>query len=108
MEAEATCLGPKTKEMTRSGLNGIRQKQQRMRKSMALHSMKLKPSSADSRSLDIYDPDHSRQEDRFVKLGKSARGRLLVVVYTERRSQMRIISARRANRREKERHERES
>jgi hypothetical protein len=35
-------------------------------------------------------------EDRFVLLGLSYRGRLLVVVHTERGDRFRIISARRA------------
>ena len=48
------------------------------------------------------DPDHSEREDRFVLLGMSSRPRLLVVVhcYREDDSTVRIISARRANRRE--------
>lgn len=60
---------------------------------------------ADKRSLDIYDPDHSVSEDRFVKLGMSAAGRLLVVVYAERMKRIRIISARLASRYERRRYE---
>jgi uncharacterized DUF497 family protein len=42
--------------------------------------------------LEIYDAEHSRDEDRFIAIG-----RLVVVVYTERhKGTVRIISARRA------------
>ena len=46
------------------------------------------------------DPDHSTEEDRFLILGQSREGRLLVVAYTERSDLIRIISARRATRQE--------
>ncbi|MBI4402780.1 MAG: BrnT family toxin [Deltaproteobacteria bacterium] len=50
----------------------------------------------------ISDPDHSVSEDRFIMLGLSNRLRLLVVSHCYRRnsSVIRIISARRANKRE--------
>ncbi len=54
----------------------------------------------DPREVVIFDPDHSRDEDRFVSIGLSDRGRLLVVSYTERSRKTRIISARRATRHE--------
>jgi uncharacterized DUF497 family protein len=50
----------------------------------------------DPRELTVFDPDHSIGEDRFVSIGMSTRGRLLVVGYTERRSTIRLIFARRA------------
>ena len=54
----------------------------------------------------MYDPDHSRREDRFVMLGMSRRLRLLVVVHSYDRAdeQIRIISARRASRTEANRY----
>lgn len=55
---------------------------------------------SDLLSSTIHDPDHSDTEDRYVLLGISAQGRLLVVVHTERGDNIRIISARPANRRE--------
>jgi len=55
---------------------------------------------ADPRSLTIPDPAHSIDEDRFVLLGRSDQGRLLVVVHVERGENVRIISARRATRTE--------
>ncbi len=51
------------------------------------------------------DPDHSVRERRCITIGYSARGRLIVVVYTERRAMIRIISARRATAHERKRHE---
>lgn len=48
----------------------------------------------DTLSITIADPDHSDSEDRFVDIGTSHRGQLLVVSYTERRDRIRIISAR--------------
>lgn len=56
---------------------------------------------ADSLSLTIFDPEHSDAEDRFVLLGQSSFGNLLVVSHTARNGTIRIISARRANRRER-------
>ncbi len=44
------------------------------------------------------DPQHSYLEDRFITLGYSDRGRLLVVSFTERIDATRIISARPATR----------
>lgn len=41
-------------------------------------------------------PDHSFDEERFVSVGHSLLGRLLVVGYTERGSKIRLIFARRA------------
>ncbi|MFK0731466.1 MAG: BrnT family toxin [Gloeotrichia echinulata GP01] len=34
--------------------------------------------------IDFYDPDHSYEEDRYIIVGESAQGRLLIVSYTER------------------------
>lgn len=53
----------------------------------------------------IDDPDHSVGEQRSILLGQSDRGRLLVVMFTERRDSIRLISARRATPRERRRHE---
>jgi hypothetical protein len=46
----------------------------------------------DPRSLTIPDPVHSRVEERFVTIGTSHRGKLLVVVHTGRGDNIRIIS----------------
>jgi uncharacterized DUF497 family protein len=59
----------------------------------------------DERSLTIDDPVHSTSENRFVTIGRSHDGRLLVVVHTARRDNNRIISARPASRRERRQYE---
>jgi uncharacterized DUF497 family protein len=56
---------------------------------------------ADRLSLTIRDPAHSREEDRFATIGTSHRGKLLVVVHTDRGDNIRIISARPASRHER-------
>ena len=60
---------------------------------------------ADRLSLTIHDPTHSQLENRFVTVGGSHLGRLLVVVHTERGDNIRIITARRAGRRERKSYE---
>ncbi|MEH2359949.1 BrnT family toxin [Nostoc sp.] len=47
-------------------------------------------------SITITDPNHSLDEERYIDIGLSLRGELLVVVYTERQSNIRIISCRQA------------
>ena len=62
----------------------------------------------DPLALTIADPDHSSEEERSVTLGYSVRGRLLVVVHTERGARIRVISARVATPRERAVHEEEN
>ena len=59
----------------------------------------------DPLSLTIPDSAHSQVEDRSIVLGNSHQRKLLVVVHTERGDNMRIISARRASRRERKSNE---
>ena len=54
----------------------------------------------DPLELMIPDPSHSEEEFRFVSIGRSEPGRLLVVAYTEREGRVRLISAREATPRE--------
>jgi uncharacterized DUF497 family protein len=56
----------------------------------------------DPLSTTFPDDAHSEDEARFVTIGASDRGRILVVAHTERHDTIRIISARRATRRERE------
>lgn len=53
----------------------------------------------------IPDPDHSVGERRFLSIGQSSAGRLLVVSYTERDAHIRLISAREATARERRNYE---
>ncbi len=56
-------------------------------------------------SITIYDPLHSEGEDRFVILGMSNKNRILVVVHTDRDDRIRIISARKATKKERKQYE---
>ncbi len=44
--------------------------------------------------VDFHDPDHSSDEHRYIIIGESAQGRLLLVSYTERGDAIRLISSR--------------
>jgi len=44
--------------------------------------------------VDFYDPDHSTDENRYLIIGASKEGRVLIVSYTERSDVVRLISAR--------------
>ncbi|MGH9427078.1 MAG: BrnT family toxin, partial [Terriglobia bacterium] len=55
--------------------------------------------------VDFFDPDHSDDEKRFLRVGQSRAGRFLVVSYTERRNSVRLISAREATPRERKDYE---
>ena len=55
----------------------------------------------DPLSITVPDPDHSEDEARFVLIGQSFQGKLLVVVHSERQGGIRLISARPATRRER-------
>ena len=59
----------------------------------------------DSFSVTIYDPDHSGDEERYIDIGLSSKGRLIVVSYSERGKRIRIISSREATRKEQEEYE---
>jgi len=59
----------------------------------------------DALSMTVSDPDHSVGERRFITMGASSGGRLLVVAHTERGSNIRIISARLASASERKRYE---
>ena len=64
----------------------------------------------DPRAMNMYDPDHSESEDRWITLGISSSGRLLVVCHTFREGPdalvtVRIYSARRPTSRESKTYE---
>ena len=59
----------------------------------------------DPSSLTIFDTEHSDTEDRFIDIGLSASGRVLVVVYAERGTRIRIVSCREAARTERRQYE---
>jgi hypothetical protein len=59
----------------------------------------------DPLSLTGYDPRHSDDEDRYITMGMSTEGRLLIVSHTDRGDKVRLISAREASRRERKDYE---
>ena len=52
--------------------------------------------------VDFYDPDHSDEEERYIIVRESQPGNLLIVSYTERADFIRLISARKVTRVERE------
>ncbi len=52
--------------------------------------------------ISFIDDEHSLDEERYITIGFSNRGRLLMVAHTEREGQSRIISARTATKREEQ------
>jgi uncharacterized DUF497 family protein len=60
---------------------------------------------ADELSLTGFDPDHSSAEDRYLTMGLSVDGRLLIVSHADQGEVVRIISAREATRRERKDYE---
>ena len=60
----------------------------------------------DDWAVEYYDPDHSKDEDRFLMVGRSVKSRMLVVSYhvKDGGATIRLISARRATKRERSTH----
>ncbi len=50
--------------------------------------------------ITFIDEEHSVAEERYITIGLSNRGRLLMVAHTDRQDQIRIISARKATKKE--------
>jgi uncharacterized DUF497 family protein len=51
------------------------------------------------------DPDHSEEEDREITIGHSVKQRALFISHCQRGDRIRIISARKATRKERKQHE---
>lgn len=60
---------------------------------------------ADPLSVTVSDPDHSNDEERYIIVGFSNRGRLLMVSHTERGNMIRLISARKLTPEERRQYE---
>ena len=50
----------------------------------------------------VIDEEHSDDEERYITIGVSRQGRLLVVAHTDRAGQIRVISARKATKYEEQ------
>ena len=59
----------------------------------------------DPNTITLFDDRHSDVEDRFIDIGTSTQGRILVVVYTENDERVRLISCRRATPKERQQYE---
>jgi uncharacterized DUF497 family protein len=78
------------------------------RRNLKIHGVSFDEAStafSDPLSITINDPLHSENEERFVLIGHSKKGSLLVVVHTDRGERIRIISARVVTNRERDRYE---
>jgi uncharacterized DUF497 family protein len=79
----------------------------RARRNLRKHALSFEEAATafeDQRSRTLPDPVHSVGEERFVLLGRTNRGRVVVVAFTERGEDIdtvRIISARLADRGER-------
>ena len=54
----------------------------------------------DPLSTTFPDPDHSIDESRFITIGLSTGGKIIILSHTDREERIRIISARKATRKE--------
>lgn len=82
--------------------------QTKAKKNSQIHGISFDEASTcfkDPLSLTIFDPIHSIEEDRFILIGNSVMNRLLVIVFTERGDNIRIISARKATKIERTEYE---
>jgi uncharacterized protein len=61
----------------------------------------------DPLSITFPDPDHSINESRFITIGLSTSGKIIILVHTDRGDRLRIISARKATRKEQRFYEEE-
>jgi uncharacterized DUF497 family protein len=61
----------------------------------------------DALSIALPDPDHSREEERLLLLGRTTAGRLLIVAFADRGDTLRIFSARVMTSRERRAYEHE-
>jgi len=58
--------------------------------------------AVDEQFVTVIDDEHSDDEERYITIGLSRQARLLVVAHTDRTGQVRIISARKATRKEEQ------
>ena len=82
--------------------------EEKAKKNFDKHSVSFSEATSvfdDSLFPSYADLDHSIEERRFIMMGESANGRLLVVSYTEREDTTRLISARLVTRKERKAYE---
>jgi hypothetical protein len=72
-------------------------------KNISKHDVDFNEASSvfdDPMFISFLDEEHSIEEERYITLGLSDRGRLLLVAHAERDDRIRIISARKATKNE--------
>ena len=77
--------------------------QQKAQSNLVKHGISFKEAQTvfdDPLYVDFYDPDHSQNENRYIIIGASLMGHILLVSYTERGNITRIISARKVTNQE--------
>jgi uncharacterized DUF497 family protein len=77
-------------------------------KNLAKHGVSFPEAATvfgDSLSMTYPDPDHSVREQRYITIGCSQDGRVLIVAHTDRADRVPIISARKATTRERRHYE---
>ena len=77
--------------------------QQKAQSNLVKHGISFKQAQTvfdDPLYVDFYDPDHSQNENRYIIIGASSMGHILLVSYTERGNITRIISARKVTKQE--------
>jgi uncharacterized protein len=77
--------------------------QQKAKTNLSKHGISFEEAQTvfdDPLYVDFYDPDHSENEDRYIIIGQSSKNRVLLVSYTERGEQIRLISARQVTKQE--------
>jgi uncharacterized DUF497 family protein len=73
-------------------------------RNLARHGVSFQEATSvfdDLLSITVSDPDHSGEENRFIIVGQSHRGRLLIVSHAERGGRIRLINARELTRTER-------
>lgn len=73
-------------------------------KNLKKHGVSFEEASTvfgDPLSLTVADPLHSFSEERFITIGSSARGKTIVVIHVQKGDNIRVVSARRATKRER-------
>jgi uncharacterized DUF497 family protein len=62
----------------------------------------------DPLGITYLDPEHSTAEQRFITVGMSSAGRVLIIAHADREANIRIISARKTTQRERKHYEEEN
>ncbi|MCB0117108.1 MAG: BrnT family toxin [Caldilineaceae bacterium] len=81
---------------------------QKAQQNLAKHGVSFEEAQSvfdDPLYIIYFDPDHSDDEERYLLVGQSTGGRLLIVSFTENEQGNRIISARRATANERKAYE---